>query len=319
MGMLLAMTQVGCKKPTCNEMVSKMVDCAGKKGEDRKLAEAFKGAIIKQCEEELKDEEVRKITEQTLACTKKKQCGEFVDCVTGVEKANRELIQKRRERLEAARTSERIQTEVADLEKLVREKKLDKALSKCAYPIYAYKGLKSSDAKTKTASKKFYGLCLTGAPSWLIELGKSGNDPYASICNSDSKSYKELLQGSGATELQKKNLRSGCLGLKVAVQVARAKTTLAKQPDMFPYDCQLKDIDELMSLGTPTAKTMALRAATFCYQNVGYKLMAKKSKQRYKYCLQDEKDTLVALAKYKLAKPEQADVIQIWTKVCAHN
>lgn len=315
-GMALAMSHVACSKPGCKEMLSKYIECEGT-GDKSKL-EKRKERFMKRCEEDRKDPDVGKITEQMFQCAKKKQCGEFKDCVKEIRKANKEAFKKKWEREELARMAEDIEKDIAKIKGFADAKNYKKALDRCSWGFTAKRAMQKGDDKAKAAAKKYYNFCLTSAPAWLAEVAKTGKDEYFSLCYTKGKGHKEFMTNAGATEDQKKALVGACLAMKLNAKMVDAKKNLAKYKDYLPYTCTIKEIDELMKVGTPAAKKVALDFATFCFQDLGYKIMEKKSKESYKFCsTMTIKPTLEAFKKYNLAKPEHKAVIDIWTAACA--
>ncbi|MCA9521285.1 MAG: hypothetical protein KC609_09940 [Myxococcales bacterium] len=315
-GLALATSHIACKKPGCKDMLTKYIECEGS-GDKSKL-EKRKEKFLKRCEDDRKDKDVGKITEQMFDCTKKKQCGEFKDCVKGIRKANMDVFKKKWEREELARMAENINKDIDKIKGFATAKDFKKALSRCSWGFTAKRALEKGDDNAKAAAKKYYAFCLTSAPMWLGELAKTGKNEYISICYKDGKSQKELFKNAAATDVQKKALMGACMEMKIGAQMVDAKKNLAKYKDYLPYTCKVKDIDELLAVGTPSAKKMAMDFATFCFVDLGYKIMEKKSKDSYKFCSSMTiKPTLEALKKYNLAKPEHKAVIDIWTAACA--
>jgi hypothetical protein len=308
-----ALSTTGCRKPSCQDLLKKYVECEGKGG--KKGFEKRKKKFLESCKKDLKDKDFAPIQRKIIKCSKKSACGDFRDCVREAYDDAKDLMKKKFDQEEKERQVKNLQKDLDEVKKLLDEKLFKKAMDKCSYSFTAKRALKEGNDEAKKAARAYYDFCLAGTVKWIPELGKSAKHEYVSLCYPESS--KRYFEESGASDAQQKAITGACEEFKVTQTIKEIRNDKDAGTYGLTYQCKGKEFEAILAATSPGAKKVAAELVQLCFVELGLKYLEAESKKEYKNCGPNEKEILAGLEKFNLDKPEKKAVIDLWKAECS--
>lgn len=270
-------TACGEGKPSCDLLYKRFDKC------DKMPLK--KEVFIEMCNKKVDEHK------EEIACSAKKDCGEFKKCMEEAQKAaTMRRIQKRMEEALASNDMKKVLMECEIYKKDLNEelqKKCAEALPKAYEEV-----MKKAQELRQTAEKQDFNVCFE-----LKDYGKKLGDDKA----------KEAEVICKEIDLQVSHRKA----------LAEIDKYMKENKDILPFYCMDASIKKYDELGTDFAKGKKTELLDACFVKLGKTILAKKVPEMKGFCNFSVQEIFNAVKTYNLQNPELDPLITQAEPLCA--